>query len=423
MNQSKKQDIVAEEDPKKYFLGMNSDCWEYIFDHLSLKDIVSMGQTCNVMKEMADFYIREYKLQYIFEPTQSDYLDSCQFITIMNINHESIQFLLKHNNKTFDSLKTFIFKLRTEYDIWHMQDVLKNIEIIKLRSSIIMDNTFKLFANHCPKLRNLKIQKCRLANIDGTFFLQNYPELVRLTYRPLKSNVQIPNFRIFLENHSKLKQFHTDFNVLWTNRNLLEQTSVQLDSLKIYFEKLDIENLDQFVNLFTTLHERGFYKTLQLKFLEKFFIASEQLKEHYNNAISLLPALTQISVEPYSDIDLTRLPNLEKLKTKFVISAAEAKKVAESLQNLRLLDIREQPSDVLAKITLEYFIGNSKKLKTIKLSSMQNNVLNLVKLNKERERVENACQVTICVPENVYLAEKWKTQNAKLELVKIGRLP
>lgn len=44
--------------PRK-FVQMNVDCWEKMFDCLPLRDILSMGQTCQRIHQIGGYYFRE----------------------------------------------------------------------------------------------------------------------------------------------------------------------------------------------------------------------------------------------------------------------------------------------------------------------------------------------------------------------------
>lgn len=41
------------------FLKLNVDCWENIFDYLSLVDILAMSKTCKRMRQIGGHYFRE----------------------------------------------------------------------------------------------------------------------------------------------------------------------------------------------------------------------------------------------------------------------------------------------------------------------------------------------------------------------------
>lgn len=42
-----------------HFVKLNVDCWERIFDLLSLRDILAMNQTCQRMCTIGGYYFRE----------------------------------------------------------------------------------------------------------------------------------------------------------------------------------------------------------------------------------------------------------------------------------------------------------------------------------------------------------------------------
>lgn len=416
--------------PSPPYLKLIADCWEDIFDYLSFNDILLMGQTCKRMNQMAGYYVREYYPELKFQIDQGDIrykhfsclcitTDFYRFISVLNIAHISdFGFFLGVNR--FDTLKTLIFSTGT-YDVirklgfWYMRTVLKNVENIKLNFCKIDDNIFEQIAIHCPKLKRLEITRCVVENCDEALFSQRYPALEQLKYQRNLEHLDRPihKLKMFLENHLNLKQFQVDFGILWTNRDMLQQTHVQLDLLNICFGTSGVDiPFDQFVDFLKTLHDRTFYKTLQFAMVWDINVNIE----HFNDTISELPALEKIYTLDDSHIDLTRLPNLKSLQILSFTSVARAEIVAKSLLKLELLATDD--TDAILR-----FIRYSKRLKSIKMVYLRNdNVLDLLAWNAERKQLENACQVTLWVPEKIYLAEKWKSQNLKLDLVKVERL-
>lgn len=93
-----------------------ADCWEHIFDYLSFKDIILMGQTCKRMNRMCGYYVREYypklkfeliwreicfenvRIQPVFYP----------FISLLRLKDKSeLDFF--SNGEIFDALKMIFF--------------------------------------------------------------------------------------------------------------------------------------------------------------------------------------------------------------------------------------------------------------------------------------------------------------------------
>lgn len=441
MNQLKKDEIIVvgapidakNDSPKKPpYLKLIADCWENIFEYLSFNDILSMGQTCKRMNQMAGFYIHEYHPQLKFQPYDGDIrykystslrlkTDFHRFISVMNITHVA-DFASILGVETFDSLKTLIFTTGTGSligeSIGRMRNVLKNVENIELNFCRINGNVFEQFAMHCPKLKSLEVKRCIVAAGDDPLFVQKFPALRRLRYQQSLEhpNRQINVLKIFLENHLNLGHFEIDFRLLWTNRELIQQTNVQLNFLNVFFGTGSISTpFDQVVDFLKLIYDRGFYKTMQLSMV--WDIAANI--EYFGSAMTMVPAMEKISLNDDSYIDLIQLTNLKKLRILNFTSAAQAQLVAKSLIKLEVLELLAMDD----KDAIRSFIRYSERLKIIKVAYLRNdNIFNLLALNRERKKLENACKVTLCVPEKGYLAIQWKMQNLNLDLVKIARL-
>lgn len=187
--------------------------------------------------------------------------------------------------------------------------------------------------------------------------------------------------------------------------------------LNIYFERKDPIPLEQFVNFLKTLHQRGFYKTLKLTF--RFCKPSNIDVGDLKKAISTLPALQRLAIPEESFVDLTRLANLKEFYIEFMnTSITNTETLAKSLPKLERLGLGWGFMSVDAILP---FIRHSSRLKIIECPYFSDEAINLFTLNQERKKLANACQICISVPENVYLREKWKPRNLKLDLVEITR--
>lgn len=411
------------------YLKLNADCWEHVFDYLSFKDICMMGQSCKRMNQMAGYYVREYypELEHklvkgeIQFASQIDIVvpaDFYQYISKLQIHHSTALNWFS-NFKTFDSLKTLIIGQRklTEIEIGHMQNSLKDVESIHLAHCLISGHFFRQLANYCQKLKVLNIHN---SDTTGELFSQNYPTLENLQYRPLISASRNDQLKNFLEKHLKLNNFAASCYFLWENRDSLIQTSVRLDLLNIFFERKDPIPFDQFVIFLNTLYERGFYKTLKLTY--RFFRPSNIDDNDLKNAISTLPALEKLSIPDESFIDLTRSPNLKEFYVEFLNTSSNTTEtlatLAMSFPKLERLGLGMGFISIDAVLP---FVRHSKKLKTIECPYVLDASIDLFALNQERKKLPNACKISICVPENIYLHEKWKPINLELDLVKIVR--
>lgn len=247
-------------------------------------------------------------------------------------------------------------------------------------------------------------------------FSQHYPTLERMKYetRTWDEVMQIDQLKLFLEKHTKLKHFECDYRFLWANRNLLNETNVQLDLLTVWAREWNMAELfDQFVDFLKQLYERGFYKILHLSFFD---IWNPTLN-YFFNAMSTLPALEILSyVYPLNS--LSRFTNLKEFRAyRLSDSATEIEIVAKSLIKLEQLTVDNATVDDILP-----FIRYSKRLKAIRILKLRkNSILDLFRLNEERKKLGNPRQVVIYVREDVYLYKKWQSKNLNLSYVKITR--
>lgn len=420
-------DLLREIPPP--YLKLIADCWENIFDYMPLKDIISVGQTCIRMQKMTGYYLREYFPEILCtlngktaQLTYSDrfhlHAELWQYINKLCIDG-NLDYCLNAN--TFSStLNTLILSSMdlTKAQIGYVETLLNLVENVQIKYCAIEGETFKQLISLCPKLKYLHIQCCRMdEDALHTLFLQDCPTLEYLQYQPLprRAAVQINELQTFLENHSNLKHFEADYRFLWANRHILNETNAQLQLLTIRFPPTNDNALYiYFVDLLRILHERGFYKTLNLSLDYR---ETEINFEQLSNATSRLPALEMLNTPTDSIIDLSRLTNLTELEVRAYDSGVLIENVAQNLTKLRRLTLfMASMHDILP------FVRHSKRLRTINVYHLRDKFLDLFTLNEERRKLENACPISICVLENVYLPTKWQIGNLHLSHVKIIRL-
>lgn len=401
------------------------DCWEHIFDYLSFKDIHAMGGTCKPMNRLAGHYFSDFFPNLDYELKKGEIRGTTTFD--FNLRPDFYQFVRRveissrreldyvFDAETFPLLKMFIFTsvnlIKTQLDF--AQNVLRNIEIIELIGCKVDGKIFNQLANDCPKLKYLNINSCRMevATINE-FLKQHYPQLKYMRF--IYKGKRIMELKTFLKKHSNLKCFMTDFGFLWANRNLLKETNVQLDMLEFDVDDTTIP-FDGFVDFMKVLYERGFYKALHLSCGNIW----GDLDVNFCNAVYRLPTLDKLSLVANSDIDLSRLTNLNEL---FVLSmhqcsVADLENIAKSLSHLKRLVFGEASIDVMFP-----FIRHSKRLNEFLVDDvLDSEFLDLFVFNEERKKLADASQISIGVNEDIYLANKWNTRNSNLSHVKITR--
>lgn len=411
----------SEEKPPPY-LKLNADCWEHIFDYLSLSDILTMAKTCKRMNQMAGYYMREYYPQYRFRLVNAEIYgdDLClqtdfyPFISRLYVRWDTKNNVTKFlsNVNSFDALKTIEFSRGelTKTQVESMQNVLKNVERLFVNQCGIVGDIFGQFANHCPKLKQLDVACSR--QTDTLFFAHHYPALECCRYWESRP-APVTELKTFFETHSKLKEFYTDIGFLLANRDAFMQSTIELDVLTVHLMGYTNFPFEEFTKLLKELYDRHAYKALSLK-----LSMLHTGYGHISHAISSLPQLQRLQLWGNSDLDLSRFTDLKELRIHEFYAGTDLEMLAKGLPKLEHFVISSGQIE-----TILPFIRHSKKLITIKIGYLELDNLDLLSLNKERKKLQNACQISIHLDDDAYLHPKWKSHNFKLELdlVKITR--
>lgn len=400
------------------YLKLIADCWEHIFDLLSLNDILVMGETCKRMHQMAGYYLREYfpELRFTIDGRKvkvdrpfSFHLpaDYFPYISALCIDYQS---RLNHtlDAEQFSSVKTLTMdSFNLIKQIGYIKSVLKNVENLQIKCCEVSPKTLEKLAKYCTNLKCLRVK--HFGNnraVAKSMFSQQFPSLEYISFVPYcpsdDKSKPIVQLKTFLQKHPQLKRFESNVNFLWQNSDLLLSTNnVQSYSL-IVNSVGDFDNdcaVDEFTNYLKKLFERGFYKTLKLS------VESTEDFEQSTNAISLVPALEMLDVSKDSFIDLSRLTGLRELHitnhSKGIGRNMET--LARSLVKLERLSFHSVSVDHILP-----FICHSKGLKSIHINFLHEFVIDLFAFNEKRKMLDDAHQVLIYLVEDKYLAVKWK---------------
>lgn len=416
--------VVKEDRPAPY-LKLIGDCWMYIFDNLSFKDIISMGKTCKRMAQMAGYYIREFYPELEFKLNEKHILyqdiviepEFYQYIGRLVIRYgvSAVEFF--SNYSSFDALKTISLSSITlsTTQIEHMQNVLQNVECILVNGSHLMSNIFERFALNYPKLRQIKV--------SSDLFSYHFPMLEHLQLDYLPENcTRIDDLKVFIQTHDTLKQFDVYDSFLWINRDVFTNSNFQLGVLCVQFMNLGITiPFDEFMQLLRALHSRGFYKTLQLSISSWIFLNYEQQKI---NTILSLPELEKLTTARLY-CNSTCLSKLQELNIEAFDYFIDVKTWAINLQYIQRLTLCQV--DVY---TILLFVRHSRWLQTVTIGKLCKGVLDINVLHQARKRLMvdrwtlgMPSTVTIHMADDDYLSSKWKSNSLDLELglIKIKR--
>lgn len=428
MGQSNQKPIIIETVVNKpsQFIAFNIDCWENIFDNLSLRDILVMSQTCKQMCKISGNYFRKY-----FYGTQCDIINNEDFF-IRWFQFEQTDFLrfidtLNIFGQLYDSFNTFpnadlyrsLTKLNlcfmdlSECQIHGLQNILNNVESVQLYNCAIFDGFFEHFFELCPKLKCLSVNRVVFKSdaVFNSLFLQRCRTLQCFQYfgtnRMSHKNCAL---KIFLTQNPSIKYLEIDAEDLWLNRYLLFGLNIQLDYLAIKI-RLDAITAIPFANLLKNLHRHGFYK--------KFHLTVISLPNNFEFQ-EFVDAMTSFSAfEQLYTVQCVNLSCLTQLKELFISGnrfATDMEMLAIKLTQLKRLHICGARVEFILP-----FLRHTKTLQTILIESDLDNALNVIALNQEREKLERAQKVSIGVCENIYLATKWQFGQLNCQFVQIVR--
>ncbi|XP_055303147.1 uncharacterized protein LOC129568844 isoform X2 [Sitodiplosis mosellana] len=415
--------------PQSKIFKLDIDCFDEIFEYLSLKDLHSFGQTCKTMQKVSGEYFKRYYSAaetHIknggIDTVYSDYKRSInrrtsttafsQFIT--NITHRSyalqpLRYIRRHFGE-FDSIRRVCFK-NLDFDEEkgeELQRIWPNVETVHLIGCSICEDLHEIFLRHCKNnLKRLCVQSAKWPAFDPyvrvPWFHREYPMLEHLELIPIPPMVEL---NLLFQKNRNVKSFSTSGFDFWRNKNEFMQLNVQLDLLQIKASYVSVKEMS---SVLWELYERGFFKRLHH--------CTNTVDEESSIELNLMPALEKLCIERFTvTFDLARLIKLRELVILDGANATDMDILANNLINLQRVYIGKATiEDILP------FIRRSPELTKLKViprneAHFNRGVLKLVTFNKEREKLVGARKVTIYVPDNIFLKTKWTTKHGDTNL-------
>lgn len=435
--------------------NLNIDCFNELFDYLSLQDLSSFGQTCKKFQKFTGEYFKRNYFAYEFDHRKGNGLygneicmidkskrDGCKTVRVSVSVFQSylsqlsqfhtatglISNLVVKNIENFSSLKQMNFCCldlnRPSYE--HFKNLLKQLEIINTFRCIPFEGDFyEKFLKYCDGLKRLGVTECDLGQTrvfdDGTsayeypWLRRKYPKLEHLKLIPRKY-VKIDEINEFLTNNLNVRSFSTSAHCFWVNRHQFLTSKVKLDSLEIWMNIVYDPPADAFgalptrmqtiVTLLNKLHERGFYKELKMHIYDETHPTIDE--------VASMRGLEKLSIvhfkAEFNELPLTLVKELSILRG---VKNINLENLAERCVRLEQLELGAHSVDDILP-----FICRSSKLKRIKAFENIKDTfsIDIVKLNDEREKLAETKKVVIYVPDDVFLRTKWKARHGDLNL-------
>lgn len=378
---------------------LNIDCFEELFEWLSINDLFALRRTCKRMKKLIDYYI---KTNY---PT----------IRKLHLNSKTFNELLWMNFDLITLISEIHVTIRPEFDATQFElikNFLNKIEYVYISGWKSEPNIYEVFLKYCNNMKLLLFENFLTIGyviINNEWLKHRYPLLEYVHIENMPRN-EIDEFVRFFQLNPNIHALSVDFNLLVDNALRLLAAGIKFERLYIF-----MLNRDQ-TNLLGRLYDDGFYKRLNV---------ADNLA--VNKEIWNIPATGTQSLHLHRlYFTIPPLPNLKELR---IVNPRTFDEKYEHVKNTveRIYIGTNIPVNMERyKTTFEQttgFIRNCPKLKHFMISHMVNeNLLDLFALNKERKKLAGACKTTIYVDEKVFIATKWATEKTNYDLIELKRL-
>lgn len=421
---------------------LNSDCFDQIFEYLSIDHVSTLGQTCKKMQKLCGEYLKHNVcLEAAFAEFPEFYPALGKYVVSVTIG-QSIENHTFHplyaidsdienssiNEITFIGIDLSTFNL--SFNVQKIRNILEMVKIVSLDncSGYFPSEFYNDFLKYCKNMTHLYIHATEVGipqlyradfdvtgsskefdndsqmNLKGDKHLwlnQNYPNLEYLDFFPRAFGMQgHKQMRKFLERHPNIKTF-TCPSICIRDYHLLEKSSIQLDVLKTF-----ITDRSSF-KYFPILYEQKFYKRL--------FVIIHRTKKSYCDHLVTLPGLEQLTILKFRDcFSLPSLTNLKELVINSTVDPVDMETLAKGLTRLERIQLTKATPESIVPF-IRYSV-NLRKFKMELEDETSEEPLDLVALNKEREKLFQAKHVVLYVEEQIFLATKWAVKNGDINL-------
>lgn len=405
---------------------LNIDCFEEIFDYLSLNQLAVVGETSKNMQKIAGHCFRQsYKASrstfyYDFDVNYvraNCFIDFIRKIRVIQSNEAFYDFLRWNRLQSLAQIRFYDHAI-TKAKVECMKMILGQVDSIELLECKIESDFYETFLVVCPKLKRLCVDGSTIIGTQYDWLLRKYPSLEH--FQLLTSiGLEVNELATFFRLNSGIKRFSTGANFFWVNQLSIKATNLKLNILAI---KYDVRvHLAPLCHLLNELYDMGFYKKLHFYFDHPFGFNQEIVDQ-----VKSVKSLVKIAANSRKNYtNLYSLVDLEELCVTSSHAINDLHRLPDTLMNIRHIYFLEASTDDILP-----FIKRAPKLNKIKVRhfyggihfDVDSNVLNLMALNEAREKLDFAKKITIYVKEDVYLATKWTMARTEFSLIQMRRI-
>ncbi|XP_055296108.1 uncharacterized protein LOC129565347 isoform X1 [Sitodiplosis mosellana] len=420
LDQSRIQNAVAISSNVQFsspILKLDVDCFEDLFEWLSLADLRSLRRMCKRLKQVVDYFIKTHypavKMGYGRIELHEDKIDQFQQLHLTSVE------MIKEAKIYFNEITV------KEIDVF--KGILPQVERLKINTwqlSANEGNFYESILKWCSNLKYLSIDLIHYAIIgeDNEWLKQQCPTIEHVAMDdndvggPGMAGV-FPDLKTFFELNPNIQTFSTTFHLLRINGNVFLGSNVKVDQLNVYGDCFHEYGMNVICELLNQLHDQGFYQRLHM---EASYIT---LQEELDLIISVR-GMEKLYLDFCSSDKLTLAPKpeIKELGISYVGDYIALDAVAKSLMNVERVCIGQGKVEEIIP-----FLRYARKVKEIKVGRLdegahfENGVIDLPALNKERKGLAGASKITIYVHEDVFLATKMALMKTDFSLVTLKR--
>lgn len=410
---------------------LNVDDFEDIFDYSPLKDLISIGNTCKRLHQVAGHCFRlaypnitcygiADRIKVHINGAWVDVTHFAEFIRNIEFSERdrTPQSFLKVQSKLrrLKEMKMTEMKF-TKALVDSMKETFGKLEALSL-FRCHFDHNFIKIIEHCAKLKRLEIRCC---DVDYDWLSRKYPTLEYVRFAPKGYSTLAgyswdfePKLVSFLERNSNIRQFVTTNGVIWTNfKTLKSECNIKLDELSIAVQQNRFFEFGEFCRLLNGLHARGFYQQLKLNIC------------HRNpfDRLAMLNGLVKLNCSWIDHVEVAALTRLQEIGLRDTL-ITDAESAAKNLVNLKRMQLIEICFDEIVPFVRQS--GGLHEIKTSRLKdgiyfNSRTKIIDLIELNRQRQQLLFAQKITLYVDEAVYLATKWSLKETNFDLIRLRR--
>lgn len=360
-----------ESQPKIFKLDI--DCFDEIFEYLSMKELHALGQTCKTMQRVTGVYFKEnysaaekfchkdgiYTVHSSREGAVNERIYTSgfnQYMPCISHYHDGLgplEYLQSHIDEFEATNHIYMVELNmNKQRIKFIEKLLPTIEIVQIRNCWITEDFYELILKHCNSLKRIYLQNSDV--VPRGWLMQHYPMLEHLEL--MRS---VHGLSGFFERNPHVQRFSTNAGFLWNNQDELLKSNTKLDTLDIkeqfFYDFEESGSIKSIWDLLRQLHRQGFYKRL--------FLYTDYVDQNLSNKLTAVPGLETLCIRWFQkSFSIPLLSGLKELIILDGLGVTDAEVLANGLVKLERLYVDRSTIEAIVP-----FIRQSTKLNKIKM--------------------------------------------------------